>query len=185
MVLGLFGRRSRQLIAAALYSAIVAQSRRGCFYLSYGVPDTVDGRFDLIVLHQALLLRRLGREADDIRRLGQDVFDMFCRDMDDNLREMGVGDLAVPKKMKGLGEAFFGRVGVYDRALDDAEDAALVAVLARNVIGTAGVPPDGALRLAAYVRDAVRALDLQEGAEFAAGTLAFPDPEAISTLRQA
>ncbi len=185
MVFGFFGRRSRQVTAAALSRAIVAQSRRTCFYLAYGVPDTVDGRFDMIVLHQALLFRRLAREGGDIRRIGQDVFDMLFRDMDDNLREMGVGDLSVPKKMQGFGEAFLGRVGVYDRALGDDDDAALVAALARNVIGEGGPPLDGARMLAAYVRDAVRTLDGQEGTIFAAGTLAFPDPEAIPAPREA
>jgi cytochrome b pre-mRNA-processing protein 3 len=183
MLFGLFGHRSRQVTAAALYRAIVAQSRRGCFYLAFGVPDTVDGRFDMIVLHQALLVRRLARESDHIRALGQDVFDMFCRDMDDNLREMGVGDLAVPKRMQGFGEAYFGRLAVYDRALAAADDVALVAALRRNVTG-AGASADGAMMLAAYVREAVRLLDRQPASGFVAGTLAFPDPDAIAAPSQ-
>lgn len=185
MVFGLFGHRSRQVTAAALYRAIVAQSRRPCFYLSFGVPDTVDGRFDMIILHQALFVCRLAREDDDIRGLGQDVFDMFCRDMDDNLREMGVGDLAVPKRMLGFGEAFFGRLAVYDQALGTSDDTALVAALGRNVIGEGGPGSPGARLLAAYVREAVRVLDRQTATHIVAGTLEFPDPDAILAPRQA
>jgi hypothetical protein len=92
-----------------LYSAIVAQARSPAFYTSYGVPDTVHGRFDLIVLHLVLLLARLDREAASARGIGQKLFDLFCRDLDANLREMGVGDLAVPKRMRHFGEAFYGR----------------------------------------------------------------------------
>ena len=78
-----------------LYGAIVAQSRRAAFYIGYGVPDTIEGRFDLIVLHVVLLLARLDRGGPSARDLGQNLFDLFCRDLDANLREMGVGDLAV------------------------------------------------------------------------------------------
>ena len=84
-----------------LYGAIVAQSRRSAFYVGYGVPDTIDGRFDLIVLHMVLLLARLDREGPSAH-----LFDHFCRDLDANLREMGVGDLAVPKRMRQFAEAF-------------------------------------------------------------------------------
>jgi len=85
-----------------LYGAIVAQSRRAAFYIGYGVPDTIEGRFDLIVLHVVLLLARLDRGGPSARDLGQNLFDLFCRDLDANLREMGVGDLAVPKRMQGF-----------------------------------------------------------------------------------
>src|ERR1700740_2313654 len=100
-----------------LYGAIVAQSRRAAFYIGYGVPDTIDGRFDLIVLHMVLLLARLDRGGLPARDLGQGLFDLFCRDLDANLREMGVGDLAVPKRMRQFAEAFYGRQAAYLAAL--------------------------------------------------------------------
>ena len=87
------------------YGAIVAQSRRAAFYIGYGVPNTMAGRFDLIVLHMVLLLARLDRQGPAARELGQNLFDHFCRDLDANLREMGVGDLAVPKRMRQFAEA--------------------------------------------------------------------------------
>src|SRR5438477_2396690 len=82
----------------SLYGAIVAQGRAAVFYQDYGVPDTVNGRFEMLVLHAVLVLRRLNGESAPFRALGQEVFDMFCNDMDANLRELGVGDLSVPRQ---------------------------------------------------------------------------------------
>jgi hypothetical protein len=92
----------------------VAEARLPGFYRDYAVPDTVNGRFDLIVLHLALVLDRLAEEPA-LRTLGQGLFDRFWRDTDHNLREMGVDDLAVPRQMRGMGEAFYGRAQVYRR----------------------------------------------------------------------
>ena len=86
-------RRNRKI--DDLYGAIVAQSRRAAFYIDYGVPDTIDGRFDLIVLHMVLLLAHLDRGGPSARDPGQNLFDLFCRDLDSNLPEMGVGEAAV------------------------------------------------------------------------------------------
>src|ERR1043165_979466 len=123
---------------AALYGAIVTQARDARFYEAYGIPDTVLGRFDLIVLHLALVLRRL-REGDaSAAALAQGVFDAFCRDMDHNLREMGISDQGVPRQMRRVGEAFYGRAQAYDTALADVGDGALVATLARTA--QAGAP---------------------------------------------
>src|ERR1043165_7542806 len=113
---------------AALYGAIVTQARDPRFYESYGVPDSVLGRFDLIVLHLALVLRRL-RAGDGLHTVAQGLFDAFCRDMDHNLREMGVSDRGVPHQMRRLGEAFYGRAQAYDRALACAGNEALTETL--------------------------------------------------------
>ena len=179
MIFHLFRRTPRSLSIAPLYGTIVAQARATAFYQTYGVPDTVNGRFEMVVLHVVLLLRRLAAEPEPIRQLGQEVFDHFCRDMDANLREMGVGDLAVPRKMRGIGEAFYGRQQVYDAALRAQSSDALTAVLSRNVYGTADQRHSGVGRLAAYVREAGRRLAAQEGAALRGGTLAFPDPDQV------
>src|SRR6185295_9484337 len=101
----------------ALYGMIVAQARNAEFYRGYGVPDTVDGRLDMIVLHLVLVLRQLTQaHGAALPPAGQDLFDRFCADMDDNFREMGVGDFGVPKRMQKVGEAFYGRAKVYERA---------------------------------------------------------------------
>jgi len=173
-------RRDPQSTIAALYGAIVAQARRPVFYLAYEVPDTAEGRLDMVLLHLALVCRRLGAGGPEAQALSQDVFDMFCSDMDGNLREMGVSDLAVPRKMQKMGEAFYGRLDAYDRALAAPDDAALAAALARNVLdGVAAGEP--ARRLAHYVRGAAAALDATPLGTLAAGQVRFPDPDAIAS----
>jgi cytochrome b pre-mRNA-processing protein 3 len=163
----------------SLYGVIVAQARVPDFYEEFGVPDSVDGRFELIVLHLALLTRRLAREKKGAA-LSRALVDRFGRDMDDNLREMGVGDLTVPKKMKRMFEALYGRTRAYHSALQGGLNAtgsdALQVALARNVFGGRG---GDAARLAAYVHRAADALDAAEGGQILAGRLAFPVPRAI------
>ena len=162
-----------------LYGAIVAQARAPAFYADYGVADTVAGRFDMIVLHVALFARRLRREPASIRALGQGVFDLFCRDMDHNLREMGVGDLAVPKHMRRIAEAFYGRAAAYDDAIDRHAEEALAAVLGRNLFPDAVEPCACAGRLARYVRVAIGELERQNGEDFARAGVVFPDPTRV------
>src|SRR5690242_9073061 len=104
----MFGRTKRHIPEAtvrALYGAIVAQARAPAFYMNYGVPDTLDGRFELLVLHAFLYFRRLKREpAAEAGEAGQAVFDLMFLDMDRSLRELGVGDLSVPKKIKRMAQ---------------------------------------------------------------------------------
>src|SRR5262245_1005076 len=157
MIFRFFRPTPREHIIASLYGTIVAQARVPAFYRSYGVPDTANGRLEMIMLHAVLVLRRLEGEAGPARGLGQELFDRFCRDMDESLREMGVGDLAVPRKMRGIGEAFYGRQAAYRAALTVTGDEALSAALQRNVFAGAAEPV-AAVRLATYVREAVRQL---------------------------
>ena len=172
-------RGARPDTISALYGTIVAQARLPCFYQDYAVPDTVNGRFDVIVLHLAAVLERIASEPS-LREVGQALFDRFWQDMDHNLREMGVGDLAVPKRMRSMGEAFYGRAGAYRAALADTDERALVKALMRNIY-VDGAVAEAPERLAAYLRHTVRDLANQEPGALAAGTLCFPDPHAIST----
>jgi cytochrome b pre-mRNA-processing protein 3 len=180
----LFTSRPAESTIDALYGAIVAQARSPGFYRAYGVPDTAEGRFEMIVLHLVLLFRRLTGDPNGDCGLTQSVFDRFCLDMDHNLREMGVSDLAVPKQMRKLGEAFYGRAEAYERALSTQGGEPLVSALARNVFAEGGVPSPKASRLAAYVSDVVRQLDAAHGAAIGAGTLTFPDPDKIPEAAQ-
>jgi cytochrome b pre-mRNA-processing protein 3 len=182
MILPLFRRRFHHRSIRALYGAIVAQARSPAFYADFGVPDTLDGRFDLIVLHLVLLLRRLEPEKATGHGLGQELFDTFCRDLDDNLREMGVGDLAVPKKMRQFAEAFYGRQVVYVAALAAPAGGDFEKALARNIyrdVGTDGGPA----RLARYARAAVRDLESQDQDALVSGEVVFPDPKAFADAR--
>jgi cytochrome b pre-mRNA-processing protein 3 len=175
MIFRWFDPASREASIDSLYGAIVAQARSPAFYQIYGVPDTVTGRLEMIMLHAVLVLRRLQlQNGGGNRELGQVLFDRFCRDMDDNMREMGVGDLAVPRKMRRIGEAFYGRQATYGAALAAADDQAMIAALARNVFPV-GSKQDGAARLAAYSRRAFEQLQAQDG--FERGDIFFPDPK--------
>jgi cytochrome b pre-mRNA-processing protein 3 len=162
----------------ALYGMIVAQARSPAFYLGYGVSDTVAGRLDMILLHLVLVLRRLTLEAA-APAVGQRLFDRFCQDIEDNFREMGVGDLTVPKEMQRVAEAFYGRSKAYESALADDGAGALEATVGRNVFGLTE-PSLGARRLAAYMREASRGLDQHEPGALARGELEFPDPQAVA-----
>jgi cytochrome b pre-mRNA-processing protein 3 len=178
MTFVLFRRRARPDTISALYGTIVAQARMQCFYRDYAVADTVNGRFELIVLHLALVLERLAAEPA-LKGLAQALFDRFWQDMDDNLRQMGVGDLSVPRRMRDLGEAYYGRLRAYRAALTGAAcDAALAEALARNVYS--GRRTDAARRLAAYVRAAVGELAAQAAEALARGAVRFPDPRAVA-----
>lgn len=157
----------------AIYGMIVAQAREPTFYEGYNVPDTVNGRLDMLILHLWLVLRRLRPEPDG-SAMAQALFDHFCADMDANLREMGVGDLTVPKRMKTFGEAFYGRSAAYDLAMNEGREALAVA-LSRNVLN--GGAPDSARKLADYVMETEKRLGSADRAAIAGGAWAFPKPE--------
>jgi cytochrome b pre-mRNA-processing protein 3 len=185
MILGAFRRNDPNRNIHGLYGAIVAQARSPVFYTHYGVSDSVEGRFELIVLHLVLVLRRLGADQPASRRgpslgpgsaVGQRLFDVFCRDLDDNLREMGVGDLAVPRRMRQFGEAFYGRQAAYAAALGAADPKELEKALARNILGE-GDAGDRTAPLARYMRAAAAQLDAQPEDALIAGRAAFPSPE--------
>ena len=131
------------------YRSIVAQSRQVRFYADWGVADTVTGRFDMVSLHLALYLHRLKNE-DSARAFTQALVEYFFKDMDSSVRELGVTDLGVPRKIKAMGNMFYGLVSVLDPALDSGAAAEVETVLVRNVYGA---PHPGAAMLAVYLLD--------------------------------
>jgi cytochrome b pre-mRNA-processing protein 3 len=154
----------------AIYGMIVTQAREPWFYQELGVPDTVNGRFDLLLAHLWMVLRRL-RRAEGGTEAAQALFDQFCADMDANLREMGVGDLAVPKRMQAFGEAFYGRSAAYDLALTDSNEA-LAQAFCKNILD--GNNLDGARRLATYAQAAIAGLEAIDDARLLAASWSFP-----------
>jgi cytochrome b pre-mRNA-processing protein 3 len=178
MISSLFPRSRQESTIRSLYGAIVAQARQPSFYREYDVPDTVNGRFDMIVLHLALFLDRAEAAGEPARVLGQGVFDLFCREMDGHFREVGVSDLKVPKEMREMAEAFYGRRSVYRTALAAPDNAALEAALMRNIYLDKDDARAGAARLATYVRAARERLSREDALE--GGRLPWPDPDAIS-----
>jgi cytochrome b pre-mRNA-processing protein 3 len=156
----------------AIYGTIVTQAREPLFYRELGVPDTVNGRFDLLVLHLWMVLRRSRPMAGGVE-LSQALFDRFCEDLDANLREMGVGDLAVPKRMQAFGEAFYGRSAAYDLAVSDGREA-LAQALCRNILN--GVDMENARRLAAYVETVIAVLGGYDDTTLTNASWTFPLP---------
>ena len=147
-----------------LFKALAAQARQPAFYAGLGVPDTVEGRFELYVLHLVLVLHRLKRQGGEAAETSQATFDAFLRNLDEGLRDMGVGDLSVGKKMRRLGEAVYGRIKSYDKALGalSAPDAGapLEALVSRTVYRDE--PPAGAAaRVAGYIEACVAAMAAQ------------------------
>lgn len=152
MITRLFRQDPTEQAAAAAYVRLVEQSRRPEFYLHCGVPDTIDGRFDLIVLHVFVVLDRLAGQGEPEQAFAQSLFDHLFADMDVNLREMGVGDLSVGKKVKQMAEAFYGRARAYHDGLEARDDQALAAAVRRNLFRST-TPDDAQITaMTAYLR---------------------------------
>ena len=159
----------------AIYGMIVTQTREPLFYRDFGVPDTVNGRFDLLVLHLWIVLRRF-KPLEGGVALSQSLFDRFCEDMDANLREMGVGDITVPKRMRAFGEAFYGRVAAYDVALDQGQEP-LAQALCKNILNGEGIAK--ARRLAIYAEKAMTSLAAIDEAALLGAAWTFPSPAEV------
>ena len=170
-----FSRKTAPNQASGVYDVIVAQARQPWFYQHCAVPDTVEGRFDMIVLHAFLLFDRLQGHSGETGAFSQQVFDVLFADMDRSLREMGVGDLAVGKKIRKMAEMFYGRADAYSRALEQGGDE-LQASIARNIFPD-GAPAGHIAALACYTRRARNALAGIAVAEIINGQLVFVPPE--------
>ena len=169
MILSLFRKKANATQVFAVYSAIVAQSRQTRFYADWQVPDSVNGRFDMVSLHLCLLFRRLKTGEQSTRIFSQAVFDLFFKDMDQSLREMGAGDMAVPKRIQKMGELFYGLLDKLTTALDQQDVAALQSVIRRNIYNdedTEGLPS-----LVAYVLPLESELNAMETEDILSGSL--------------
>jgi cytochrome b pre-mRNA-processing protein 3 len=172
-LLGLARRGRHERAGFQLYGTAVAAARDPYLYLTLGVPDTLDGRFDMVGLHSFLLIQRLTGAPAPGPTLAQAVFDAMFSDMDINLREMGVGDLSVGKRVKAMWEAFHGRAAVYAPALRASDTVALEAALQRNVWRGEAAPDGAAAALARLAVAQHSHLASQELAALAAGAAQF------------
>lgn len=153
-------RRALKAEAQTLYQGCVAQSRNPVFYAQYGVPDTIDGRFDMVALHCFLVMRRAQQAGR--KDLSQKLFDVFFVTMDRTLREMGIGDLGVPKHMKRMMQGFNGRANHYEAALKSGDSEELRAALIKNVYGTVEKPnAAGVTLLTRYIQESAKLSDLK------------------------
>lgn len=163
--------RRQSAMALELYNGCVEQARSPAFYVRMQVPDTLDGRFDMILVHVHLLVRRLKNiEKNDI---GQAVTEIMFTDMDQSLREMGVGDSAVGKRVRKMTDAYYSRGVAYHQALD-AGGNALEEALRTRIYRSVEDPGDAVGMLANYIRDAIADLDDQSGPDFEVGQVRFP-----------
>jgi cytochrome b pre-mRNA-processing protein 3 len=176
VIFGLFRNNPRRTAIATLYKRIATASRAPGLYAALGIPDTLEGRFEALSLHMVLALRALREFPAPADEIAKDLTDAFFRDMDASMREMGVGDTVVPKRMKKVAASFYGRAHAYDGPLSEADEAALAVALGRNAYGgDAPVAP-----LARYALAADRALKAQ-GLETLMDTgPVFPEPQTFA-----
>ncbi len=172
----LFRRAANTVVIDRLYAAIVAASRDRSLFIDFAIPDTFEGRFESLALHAVLVLRRLQSCQEPGPEMAQDLVDTVFRHFDRTLREMGVGDTTVPKRMKTIAEAFLGRSAAYDLALRSAQDA-LAGPLSRNVYSGR----QDAKALARYAAACAAALDETSLQTLIDGTVPFLDPSAFTT----
>jgi len=169
-----FRRNPHRDAAARAYASVVEQARRREFFTGYGVPDTLDGRFELVCLHAFFYLHRLKGEAA-AAAVGQEFFDTMFADFDRSLREIGTGDLSVGRQVTRMAEAFYGRIRAYEDGLAG-DDAALGGALARNLYGTSPASDQLVVRMVSYARREVARLAGEPAAALIAGTIEFGPP---------
>jgi cytochrome b pre-mRNA-processing protein 3 len=174
MVLRLFRRSANRQLIDRLSGEIVAAARDPVLFTEYGIEDSVEGRFEAVTLHAVLVLRRLNRMGPPAPEIAEDLTDAIFRSFEIALREMGVGDISVPKHMKTIAGAFLGRGAAYDRALRGGAPG-INAALARNVYDGRKNPD----RLARYVETANEALAKASLEAFTLGPVPFPEPAAV------
>ncbi|HXZ02015.1 MAG TPA: ubiquinol-cytochrome C chaperone family protein [Stellaceae bacterium] len=176
MLASLFRPNPRRAAVHAAYGRIVERARQPVFYTDWGVPDTLDGRFELLALHAFLVLNRLKRDRGATAGFAQALFDAMFADLDRALREMGVGDLSVGRRVKEMATGFYGRIAAYEQGLADAP--ALEAALRRNLYGTTAPSAAQLGEAAAYVRRQAAALEAQPAAALLTGEIGFAALEA-------
>jgi cytochrome b pre-mRNA-processing protein 3 len=179
-------RRANRILIEQIHGQIVAAARSPAFFAQWAVPDTLEGRFEMVVVHAGLVMRRLAKLDGLGAEIAQDLVDCLFSHFEAALREMAIGDAGVVKRLKAMIEAFYGRNRVYAAALDAHDATALGLALARNVYGAAGIAeaphaPD----LARYVMTAAAGLEDEAIGVFSAGEFRFPEilPEPAGDAR--
>ena len=171
----LFAGSGREDQVARCYALMVEQARRPEFYLECGVPDSLDGRYEMLALHAFLVAHRLKRQGEAARLFSRDLFEAMIADMDRVVREMGVADMGVPPRVKRMAKGFNGRIHAYDQGVAAEGEAALLAALDNNLFGTVLEPaPQALARMAAYLRLGVAELAAQPLEALLAGDVRFP-----------
>ncbi|WP_448203469.1 ubiquinol-cytochrome C chaperone family protein [Azospirillum sp. sgz302134] len=179
----LFRRRSEAHAAAEFFVKIVAQAREPAFYRHLGVPDTLDGRFDMVVLHVFLVMRRLKGQGAAAEQRSRLLYEAMIDNFEKSLMEQGVGDSGIGRRVKTMARGMAGRIQAYDRALADGADERLLAVaLDNNVYGTVpDADPAWIAAMAAYVRREAAGLAAQPLESLLAGDIRFAEAPSATT----
>ncbi|MDK4739187.1 MULTISPECIES: ubiquinol-cytochrome C chaperone family protein [unclassified Rhizobium] len=180
MIFGLFRKRNHnQLIVVRQYDTLTAMARLPVFYTDYDVPDTVMGRFELLSAVMILFFRRTRSSETSGQELAQEIVDAFFEDIDYSIRELGIGDNSVPKRMKKLAGMFYGRLESYAAAMDGNDRVALAAALRRNIYPKAGEGAPSMIALADWMMTAETHLSGIAETEIATGSATLPQPPEI------
>lgn len=169
------GARARNATAVGgLFTSIVRRAREPAFYSALAVPDTLDGRFEMVALHLLLVMRRLKGQGAEAGKLSQRLYETMVDDFEKSLLEMGVGDSGIARRVKTMARGMAGRIRAYDEALADSDHGRLEVALDNNLYGTVDPVPDGALAtMAAYARACAAALDAQSLESLMRGEVRF------------
>lgn len=171
-------RKQRRELAARLLEVVIDQARCPAFYASYGVPDTMLGRYEMVCLHAYILLRRLKRAGGQGPRVAQTLHDQIFDDFDVALREVGLGDMGIGKRIKKLARNLHGRISAYERGLE-VGDAEMAAALRRNLYASADPSDAEVTAMIAYVRGARDAVDACAPEALWEARTVFPDPGSV------
>jgi cytochrome b pre-mRNA-processing protein 3 len=169
------GPGAESQLAAQLFNRLVAQARQATFFRDLGVPDTVDGRFDMVALHAFLVFNRLKGQGERGAGLAQAVYDAAIQDMEGSLRQLGAGDVGVGKRIRVMTEALQGRFVAYEAALAGSQ-MDVEAAIRRNLYGTVDPNPEAVRVVARYLREAKESADRQPIDRILRGFFDFPPP---------
>ncbi len=176
MIFGLFKKKKHnQAIVDRQYEALTSAARIPLLYSEFGVPDTVMGRYEMLSIVMILFFRRTAKSSTSGQELAQEIVDVFFQDLDHSIRELGIGDQGVPKRMKKLAGMFYGRLEAYARALDAGDVDELAKSLARNIYPESQSAPDME-RLAAWMVEAERHLAATPEDDITRGSAVIPAP---------
>jgi cytochrome b pre-mRNA-processing protein 3 len=176
MIFGLFRQKNHnRAIVDRQYASLTSAARVPFFYTDLDVPDTVMGRFEMLSVVMILFFRRTAKSATSGQELAQEIIDAFFQDIDHSIRELGIGDQAVPKRMKKLAGMFYGRLEAYGNAIEAGDAPALSAALRRNFYPSGADAPamDG---LGHWMLQAQAALAAVPEDDIARGMLMLPEP---------
>lgn len=164
--------------ASELYGRVVTAARQSVFYRDLGVSDTPEGRYEMLVMHLFLALERVNKEGQAGTALAQKVIETFISDMDDCMREMGVGDTVVPKRVKRAAAGFYERALIYRTAFQHADNAALANALRDAIAGAGKISDESARKMAEYMRKGAEHMGTLKSADVLKGNVEFPSVSA-------